>query len=983
MQEMRPRSCPAFLCLTSESTRRTVFATGRLGGAPLAPSPRNLLVPISFVALGFVAWPTLARATLPPVRGAPPPELIESRQAGLFSLADTISASSSHLRPQDAPPLTPDGEWHIPVILVSFLGQVPPFPPARFRTMLFDTTGRMPNGSMAEYYRDVSRGKLRVTGDIVGWYALPESESYYAQNGYGLSRIAWPWNIAGLVLDACARADPDVDFSKYDRNGDGEVDYLLLVHAGIGAEAGAGNRNLLWSINSSLSGPWEFVTPYQTHDFVTGSLKNHIVVNRFSLLPERSWINPDSLAEIGPYCHEFGHGLGWPDLYDASTIGGGYNVGPGDWCLMASGAYGGDDRSPSKPTRPCAWAIQDAGWLPVTNVTQSGLLRFPPVAGPEGKIYRLWWQGDPSPEEFLIENRQRTGHDSTLPGDGLLVYHVDEGVIANNRAQNRVNAAPNVGLRVEEADGGYQLLGTFDRGSPGDPFPGSTHNMRFADDTQPATRTFDGRHTNISLSGIESDGFDMFGWAQITPLGWSPPSVTRLTGSRLATDGTRVMNRLGPGDLDFLANNLDDSSRVCVLSLRKGSHWGFPVRVSTVAGASEAAWSEQAPGGPRMALWTDVRNGVPQIFYRKWDGTPGPETRATYGRDVVGKPAGAWLPDGRFLLMWLDHSIGQVMAKVFYPGQEATAEEDVVSSQNVTNVVDYTLASSGTGRFLVVYTSTDVYGSNIYYQHWESGLYWSGISRLSYDGSDRFPTTEYMPGGLIRCTWLANDGTRSANYSVTYDPVAKAMYTDHFETFESPLPLSRPRYATGPSGLPLGFVTRATDPPNDRLQFGELEPDGQWDAALGRINGSVNVSGAEPFVDVWPDGSMHVYWLRGVTGGMELGTTYRAATVPVPVAVGPSRPASVALGATISVVPNPAVGFVTLSWSGEAPAGSRLAVYSIAGRLLARSAAGVRAMRWDGRDALGSRLGPGIYLVRLEDTAGQKLGPVGKIVWVK
>src|SRR6185369_14111273 len=188
---------------------------------------------------------------------------------------------------------------------------------------------------------------------------------------------------------------------------------------------------------------------------------------------------------------------------DASSIGGAGNVGPGNWCIMGSGAYGGEDRTPQQPTRPCAWAMQDAGWLPSINVTQSGILQFAPVTGADAKIYRLWWQGDPSAEEFLIENRQKLGRDAGLPGEGLLIYHVDEGVIENSRQQNRVNLRPTPGLRVEEADGGYQLTGSFDRGTPGDPFPGSTHNTRFADDTAPSTRRFDGRHTNLSLSGIE------------------------------------------------------------------------------------------------------------------------------------------------------------------------------------------------------------------------------------------------------------------------------------------------------------------------------------------------------------------------------------------------------------------------------------------------------------------------------------------------
>src|SRR5262249_35007477 len=157
-----------------------------------------------------------------------------------------------------------------------------------------------------------------------------------------------------------------------------------------------------------------------------------------------------------------------------------------------------------------------------------------------------------------------------------------------------------------------------------------------------------------------------------------------------------------------------------------------------------------------------------------------------------------------------------------------------------------------------------------------------------------------------------------------------------------------------PAGAPVAFVARATEPPNDRMEFGELETDGIADATFGKINGTVNVSGSEPFVDVWDDGSYHVYWLRPLPGTIELGSTSRAGHIVTPVGVDRPPPGA-SLGPRITVVPNPASGFVTFSWDGEAASRSRIAVYSVAGRLVARSAADVRAMRWDGRDGTGAR----------------------------
>jgi immune inhibitor A len=85
---------------------------------------------------------------------------------------------------------------------VCFSDQLPRFQPAQFRTLLFDTTEVNPHGSMAEYYKSVSRGSLRITGDVVGWFALPQTRAYYADNGYGLNRTSYPQNIPGLVTQA-------------------------------------------------------------------------------------------------------------------------------------------------------------------------------------------------------------------------------------------------------------------------------------------------------------------------------------------------------------------------------------------------------------------------------------------------------------------------------------------------------------------------------------------------------------------------------------------------------------------------------------------------------------------------------------------------------------------------------------------------------------------------------------------------------------
>jgi hypothetical protein len=93
-----------------------------------------------------------------------------------------------------------------------------------------------------------------------------------------------------------------------------------------------------------------------------------------------------------------------------------------------------------------------------------------------------------------------------------------------------------------------------------------------------------------------------------------------------------------------------------------------------------------------------------------------------------------------------------------------------------------------------------------------------------------------------------------------------------------------------------------------------------------------------------------------------------ALTWTIPVSAGPSPvTASALLGPP---APNPARGGVTLAFTLPGEGHARLRVYDVHGRLVRTLAEGDRAVgtvtvRWDGRDAAGARVRPGVYLVQL------------------
>ena len=67
----------------------------------------------------------------------------------------------------------------------------------------------------------------------------------------------------------------------------------------------------------------------------------------------------------GFFCHEFGHLLGLPDLYDTNEENG-TDSGVGHWCLMARGGWGGQEATPSGLS---AWSKSALDWAEVKDIT--------------------------------------------------------------------------------------------------------------------------------------------------------------------------------------------------------------------------------------------------------------------------------------------------------------------------------------------------------------------------------------------------------------------------------------------------------------------------------------------------------------------------------------------------------------------------------------------------------------------------------------
>ena len=342
--------------------------------------------------------------------------------------------------------------------------------PAHFDSVLFSDGRKNPTGSMKEFYIENSYGNFILQGDVVGWYRASQLFRYYTNfcdgsHGFG----PYPNNAQKLAEEAVALADPDVDYSLYDNDQNGYVDGIFVVHSGTGTEE-SGDDCEIWSHASGI--PAQF--------------RDGVYVSSYSMEPEEAVGGP--MISIGVFCHEYGHTLGLPDLYDYDYS----SSGCGNWTLMAGGSWNGGTRLPAQLD---VWSKNQLGFLSVTNVTSNLKdVSIPAVEwNPVG--YRLWSGGSMGSQYFLVENRRKQGFDAALPGEGILIYHVDETVWGNDNEWH-----PHI--MVEQADGRFDLQNNNGGGDGSDPYPGAGGVTHFDDKTNPNSKSYAPATTQVAVWDI-------------------------------------------------------------------------------------------------------------------------------------------------------------------------------------------------------------------------------------------------------------------------------------------------------------------------------------------------------------------------------------------------------------------------------------------------------------------------------------------------
>jgi M6 family metalloprotease-like protein len=309
-----------------------------------------------------------------------------------------------------------------------------------------NASGNSVYGSMADYYREISHGKMTVEGSFIDWVEVAKKKMDY---NLGMSTTSNDKSKYFVEMMDKLIAKKGKDVLK-------DYDGIFVVFAGDGVSTSRGG--LYW--------------PHRARFTHAGKSISYFIV------PEA---RRGKMTDISVICHEFGHMLGLPDLYARPENPG--SEGVGVWDAMSNQLPNG------RPQHFGAWSKEQMGWLtPVTidpRVKQKLILG--PVSTAATECFKIPVRPDGS-EYFLLENRVRSGFDKDLPAEGLLIWRV----LPGSRGTQQVY--------LEEAHGvdgptGPRVFTSMV------PFP-SAANRSFTPFTSPSSKSQLGGGFDVSISNI-------------------------------------------------------------------------------------------------------------------------------------------------------------------------------------------------------------------------------------------------------------------------------------------------------------------------------------------------------------------------------------------------------------------------------------------------------------------------------------------------
>ena len=277
------------------------------------------------------------------------------------------------------------------------------------------------SNSVHQYFVDQSNGLYSPQFDVYGIYTLNSTRATYGGNSGGNDK-----GVARMVGEAIDKAGSEIDWSKYDNDGDGEADVCIVVYAGPGEAQGA-TSDAVWPCQ------WSLAAGKSYNDGTGTRTRNNTKIDRFAVFNETNGSSDSNtkIDGIGTFCHEFSHCLGLPDFYETTYSNGYYGI--GSWSLMDYGSYNNNGYTPIGYN---AYEKNFMGWLDYETPKDNTKYTLPVFNKGNDKAVKITSQLN-SNEYFILENRAKQGWDSYIQDEGLMITHVT--YVASRWTANTVN----------------------------------------------------------------------------------------------------------------------------------------------------------------------------------------------------------------------------------------------------------------------------------------------------------------------------------------------------------------------------------------------------------------------------------------------------------------------------------------------------------------------------------------------------------------
>ena len=418
-------------------------------------------------------------------------------------------------RPKTTAGLPSLGTNYMPVLLIDFSDYPHYFEASHFYDVMFgpEGDGQTWFRGLRYFYERSSHGQLILDGDILGWYRAKHPRTYYHpddNNGYPESGARQ----AELLNEAVTAFDQSgTDFSKFDNDGDGYVDQLTVIWSGPN-----GDWATFW---------WGYQTWWGDSPVIDG-----VRFGSYSWQWERGYYfgTEPPLPEYwdaGVVVHETGHALGIPDFYDYDG-----NVGP-------QGGVGGMDIMGGWSGEHGCYSKYVLGWLNplVASGNLDDELLEKAHLTPDAVLFMPGYDPvSPWSEYFMAQHRVREELDTTLPNDGIVIWHVDATVREGGWTRYDNSYTDHKLLRLMEADGLEEIEQGIAGANAGDFYlPGFT----FGPETVPNTNAYDGTPTGMVVNDMLAVEGAMT--ADFTLYASNPPAISITT-----PDGSAPLDNIVP-----------------------------------------------------------------------------------------------------------------------------------------------------------------------------------------------------------------------------------------------------------------------------------------------------------------------------------------------------------------------------------------------------------------------------------------------------